>query len=259
MGALEGRKLLVIGASSGTGRATAIAFARHGAQVAFAARRADRLAEAIAEAGSGHAVAIDVLDPASIDSGVAAAADALGGLDGILYTAGMSPVAELRETDAADWERVFAVNTFGPNLVIRAALPHLSTDAVVGVVSSDSSGEPRHSLVPYASSKIALEATLQGWRTEELGGKRFLTIVLGPTLPTEFGDAFPPDRLGELFGHWQRQGFRTGLMNADDVAEQLAVTYTTMFSFPTFGVEELLLRAPEPAQALDNFGSETVE
>lgn len=255
MGSLEGRRLLVVGASSGTGRATALAFARHGARVALAARRTDRLEDIVAEAGSGLAVALDVADEQSISAGVARVVDAFGGLDGILYTAGVSPLSALRDTTADQWQRLFAVNTFGPNLVLTAALPHLGSDAVVAVVSSDSVVAPRHSLVPYAASKAALETSLDGWRTEDLGGRRFLTVVLGPTLPTEFGDSFDSDKLGEVFTHWQRQGFRTALMHADDVGEHLAVTFATMLAHPGFGVERMELRAPEPDEALEDFGS----
>ena len=246
MSELSGRKVLVIGASSGMGRATALALARRGADVVFSARRREQLDAAVAEAGRGHVVTIDVLDAADIDRAVNEAAAALGGLDGILYSAGMSPMRPMRDCDLDDWHTIFGVNTFGPNLVIRAALPHLAADGVVMAVSSDSSHEPRHSLVPYASSKAALEATMEGWRTEEIGGRRFLTVVLGPTQPTGFADNFDPEVFGAAIPHWQRQGFRTGLMAADDVGDHLATTFATMFGAPTFGVDSILLRAPEP-------------
>ena len=248
---IQGRRMLVIGASSGMGRATAVTFARSGAEVVFATRRADALHDAVAEAGSGHAVTIDVLDPDDIVRGVGEAASALGGLDGILYTAGVSPLAALTDLTLTDWQRVFGVNTFGPSLVISAALPHLSEDAVVAVVSSDSSAMPRHSLVPYGAAKRALEATLEGWRTEVLGNRRFVTIVLGPTQPTEFADEFPPEAFAALLPHWARQGFNTGIMNADDVARGITASFAAMFAAPTFGMETMLLRAPEPAQPVD--------
>ena len=249
MEALIDRKILVVGASSGLGRATAIAFQRHGADVAFSARRRDSLNAAVGEAGGGHVVAIDVLDPASIEQAVAEAVDALGGLDGILYTAGMSPMGPMSGMTQDDWQAVFSVNTFGPSLLISAALPHLSEDAVIAAVSSDSSKQPRHSLVPYAASKRALEATMNGWRTEVIGGRRFVTVVLGPTMPTEFANSFDPEAFGAAIPHWQRQGFRTGIMQADEVAQGLAACFAALFAAPTFGIESLLLRAPEPEVA----------
>ncbi|MDE0115916.1 MAG: SDR family NAD(P)-dependent oxidoreductase [bacterium] len=249
MEALSERKILVVGASSGLGRATAIALQRNGANAVFAARRREALEEAVAEAGGGHVVAIDVLDPANIEQGVGEAAKMLGGLDGIVYTAGMSPLAPMAEMAADDWQTVFGVNTYGPNLVIKAALPHLSEDAVVVAVSSNASSMPRHSLVPYAASKRALEATMDGWRTELLGNRRFVTVILGPTEPSEFAHSFTREDFEAVIPHWQRQGFRTGLMHASEVAHGLASCLAALFAAPTFGIESLLLCAPEPEVA----------
>ena len=245
--ALAARRLLVVGASSGSGRATANALVLAGADVVFAARRADRLQAAVEEAGAGHVVTMDVLDGESVSRGVSEAAELLDGtIDGIVYSSGMSPLRPLADLRVADWQQVFGVNTIGPNLVITAALPYLADDAVVAVFSSDSSLQPRHSLVAYAAAKRALEATLEGWRTELLGGRRFVAVLLGPTMPTEFGDTFDADTMGTTFVHWQRQGFRSGLMNAHDVANGLASCLAAMFAAPDFGIETMLLRAPEP-------------
>ncbi len=249
MEALVERRILVVGASSGLGRATAIECLRNGADVVFSARRRDVLEEAVAEAGGGHVVTIDVLDPSSIERGVGQAAETLGGLDGIVYTAGMSPMATMAELTMDEWQTVFGVNTFGPNMVIGTALPHLGEDAVVVAVSSDSSEQPRYSLVPYAASKRALEATMDGWRTEMLGNRRFVTVILGPTMPTEFADSFTPEAFEAAIPHWQRQGFRTGIMQADEVAHGLTTCLAALYAAPTFGIDSLLLRAPEPEVA----------
>lgn len=247
MNTLDGRCVLVIGASSGLGRASAIALARGGADVVFAARRRDALADAVSEAGRGHVVTIDVADPADITDRIAEVVQALRGpLDGVLYTAGMSPMAPMTQVTLEQWQQVFTVNTFGPSLVIGAALDHLADDAVVAVVSSDSSLQPRHSLVPYAASKRALEATLEGWRTEVPGGRRFVSVILGPTYPTEFANDFDPDLFAAAHEHWQRQGFSIGLMEADAVARGLVGMFDSLWAAPSFGIETVLLRAPAP-------------
>jgi NAD(P)-dependent dehydrogenase (short-subunit alcohol dehydrogenase family) len=252
---LEGRKILVVGASSGMGRGTAIAMAKGGADVVFAARRSDLLEEAVREAGSGHVVPIDVRDPDSIDAAVATAVEQLGSLDALLYTPGLSYVARLRAMTPQRWNDVLAVNLVGPNLTIAAALPHLSEHGVIAVVSSDSSAEPRHSLVPYGCSKAALEAAMEGWRTEEIGGRRFVTIVLGPTRPSDFSRDFDPDEFASLFPYWQRQGFRTGSLATPEVSAYLAQSFGFLFANPGFGHETLLLRAPEPADAVTDYGT----
>ena len=258
MGTLSGKRIMVVGASTGVGRASAQAFVKHGANVVFAARRAEHLNGAVTEAGGGHAVVLDVQDEESIGRGVSRAVEILGGLDSLIYTAGMSPIKRLSEADAALWNRIFAVNTFGPSLVFKAALPHLASDAVVAAMSSDSAAQPRHSLVPYAASKAALEAAMEGWRTEELGGRRFMTICIGPTQPTDFAVNFTPEEMGALIPHWARQGFRTGMQNSFDVGEMLAQVLGALFAAPTLGMEHVLLRAPEPEAAVSDFGHSTL-
>lgn len=252
---LKGKRILVVGASSGVGRACALSFVRHGAHVVLAARRRDLLDSAIVEAGGGSAVELDVMEPESIAASVDDAAAQHGGLDGVLYTAGMSPLARLSSVTSAQWNAIFAVNTFGPSLVFSAALPHLAADGILSAMSSDSSQQPRHSLVAYAASKAALEASMEGWRTEELGGRRFMSILIGPTMPTGFADDFQPEQFMEVIPHWQRQGFRTGLQNASDVAEMIAAAYSTLYAAPGLGLETLLLRAPEPPQPAVDFGA----
>lgn len=258
MTGLNGRRILVVGASTGVGRACAQKFVAHGAKVVFAARRAEQLDSAVAEAGSGHAVILDVQDETSIARGIEQTVGHLGGIDGLVYTAGMSPIKRLSEADAALWSRIFSINTFGPSLVIKAALPHLAPDAVVAAMSSDSAAQPRHSLVPYAASKAALEAAMEGWRTEEIGGRRFMTVCTGPTQPSDFAVNFTPEEMGALIPHWSRQGFRTGFQDSFDVGEMLAGVMSTLFAAPTLGMEHVLLRAPEPVVAVSDFGHSTM-
>ena len=79
---LDGKRILVVGASSGIGREVGLQLARCGARVAFAARRLERLTDAVAEAGGGAvAIACDTRDPASCEEVVATAVARLGGLD----------------------------------------------------------------------------------------------------------------------------------------------------------------------------------
>ncbi len=254
MTGLNGKRILVVGASSGVGKACGIALVRRGADVVFAARRRDLLDAAVVEAGGGAAVELDVMQPDSIAGAVDAAAALSGGLDAVLYTAGMSPLARLSAVTPEQWNAIFAVNTFGPSLVFAAALTHMAADGVLAAMSSDSSHQPRHSLVPYAASKAALEASMEGWRTEEVGGRRFMTILIGPTQPTGFADEFKPEQFMDVIPHWQRQGFRTGMQAATDVAELLCSSFAALFAAPGLGMETLLLRAPEPAMAIGDFG-----
>ena len=252
MNAVQGRKILVVGASSGLGRATAIALQRQGADVVFAARRRDVLEEAVAEAGGGHVVAIDVLDPASIEQGVAEAAGALGRLDGIVYTSGMSPMAPMAELGQDDWQAVFGVNLFGPNLLIKAALPHLSEDAVVaaGVVGLHPDAPPFAGPLRRVQTGPGSD---HGGMARRTAGQPAICDrdPRGRPCPPEFANSFTPEAFEAAIPHWQRQGFRTGIMNADEVANGLVACMDALFAAPTFGIESLLLRSPEPEVAIE--------
>ena len=85
-GELDGRRVLVVGASSGVGRATGLGAAARGARVAFAARREEALSDAVAAAGEGCvALTCDVRQPDECEQVVRQAVDKLGGLDGVVY------------------------------------------------------------------------------------------------------------------------------------------------------------------------------
>ena len=127
MGALDGRKALITGASSGIGEATAAAMAAEGAAVALAARRKDRLdalVERIDDAG-GRAVAVeaDVADEAQARPLVADATDALGGLDCLVNNAGVMLLGLVQGAETDEWRRMVEVNLLGLLYCTHAAVP----------------------------------------------------------------------------------------------------------------------------------------
>lgn len=239
---LDGRRILVVGASAGIGRAVGQAAVRDGASVVFAARRAEQLAAAIAEAGGGHGVTADVRVPGDCTRMVQETVAALGGIDVVVYATAVSPLRRLRDSDTDTWAQVLETNLVGVNEVARAALPHLSEDAVVAVLSSDSVGVPRPGLVPYAASKAALEETLRGWRVEH-PEVRWMCITVGPTIPTEFGLHFDPELVGELFADWARLGMNhSAMMETTDVANMIVGTLALVGAHPGIGCEQIVLR-----------------
>jgi NADP-dependent 3-hydroxy acid dehydrogenase YdfG len=128
MGALDGRRVVVTGASSGIGAAIVRAAADAGARVGLLARRADRLTALAGEVGGAAAVA-DVTDATAVTAAVDELADGLGGIDAVVAAAGTMHLGAMGETDPERWREVFDVNVHGLLATARAALPHLDDGA----------------------------------------------------------------------------------------------------------------------------------
>ena len=224
---LFGRRVLVIGASSGIGRATADALVKEGARVGYAARRLDRLEEAARAAGNeAFAVECDVCDEASIQAAVATAVAALGGLDALVYTPGIATFQPLAEIDADCWHRVLATNLIGPSLALRASIAHLEESRGKAVIVSSiviDDRPPRAGNAPYVVSKTGLETLVQAWQGEHRA-VGFTAIAMADTL-TEFGqnEALAQlDRMQELVQDWVQDGYMYGrTMDPESVAEQI--------------------------------------
>jgi len=245
---LEGARIIVVGASAGIGRAVAQEAARQGASVVFSARRAEQLEAAVDEVGIGTPITVDVRDPGSCVALVEQAVAELGAIDAVIYATATSPLHRLPDSTTDTWAQVIETNVVGAHEVIRAVLPHLAPNAVVAVLSSDSVGTPRVGLVPYASSKAALEELLRGWRNEQ-PQVRWTCITVGPTVPTEFGIHFDPDLMTEIFAEWSKQGHvDASIMATTEVAEVIAGTLGLLAANPSVNCDHVVLR-PSGASA----------
>jgi len=126
MALLEGRVSLVTGASRGIGRAIAAAFAAEGAHVVLAARDAAKLAQAVAEiqakGGKAEALALDVSDRASVESGFAQVVAAHGRIDHLVNNAGVTRDNLLLRLKAEEWRQVLDTNLTGAFLCTQAVL-----------------------------------------------------------------------------------------------------------------------------------------
>jgi NAD(P)-dependent dehydrogenase (short-subunit alcohol dehydrogenase family) len=92
----------------------------------------------------------------------------------------------------------------------------------------------------YTSSKAALEATIRSWRVEH-PERRFLRIVMGATMPTDFGTSFDANTLGTAFERWMAAGVAMTAMDTDEVGRHLAETLAVILAHPTIDVPELCL------------------
>ena len=167
------RRVLVVGASSGVGRAVTLALGATGARVMAAARREDRLATLCSE-GGGNVTVVggDVRREESCQQMVAATIAALGGIDAIVYAAGVSNLAGVCDTSYDEWQRIFETNVVGAGRIFANACGELSTNrGQMLLLSSVSVQRPKPGLVPYAASKAALHKMVEGLRTEHPGDR----------------------------------------------------------------------------------------
>ena len=237
---LEGARILVAGASSGIGAALVSSLLAREARVVAAARRLDRLEEVVADAADGHAVAADVTDPAPCDQLVQATVEHLGGLDAMVYAAGVGTLAPISGTDPDAWRRDHEVNVIGSNLLTARILPHLADSGIAAYIASRGVVDHHWGLASYYSSKAALDQTIHAWRIEH-PDKRFLRVQMGNTIGTEFGDHLDPDLMGQIMETWPGQGIDLGFMEVDDVAEALADVLATALAHPALDIREYQL------------------
>ena len=245
-----GLRVLVVGASSGIGHAVATSAAERGAKVAVAARRMERLTP-LADSIGGSAFELDVEDTAAIKRVVDEAAEALGGLDAVVFTSTVVPFAHIEDTDVVTWIHAFSVNAVGANNVLRAALPHLSENGVVLVASSNDVGRPRAGTAGYDASKAALDEILRAWRGEhpELS---IVRVGIGPTEGTEILRGADRDLLAVLWTSWVEHGQLPARMSAlNDVANTLVSLVTAAFANPSV-VPEVVQLAPRIKKVADS-------
>ena len=240
---MDGRRVVVVGASAGIGRAVAVRAIDAGADVTLVGRRADRLDDAIAEAGGGRALVADIADEDSCRAmGEDIAAD--GPVDLVVHAAGAAPFRLIADTSAEEWDHVLRTNVLGFQRSVQALLPALPPPAIIAVLSSETVSHPRHALGPYAASKAALEALVRQWRLEH-PGLRFSNVRVGGTQPTEFGDAFDADLFGAVFDQWMRHGlFQERFMDTAEVADVLVGVFAAALAAPSVGLDDLVLRSP---------------
>lgn len=153
---LAGRRVLVTGAASGIGLAIARLFQREGARVAALDR--DEAALAKAPLDGAAPFPCDVAEESQVRAAVAWATATLGGLDGVVNSAGIDLVRPFERMTAAEWARVIAVDLTGPMLVCQAALPALK-QAGRGTIVNIASGaalRPLEQRTAYCAAKAGL-------------------------------------------------------------------------------------------------------
>lgn len=176
-------RVIVSGASSGVGEATARLFVAEGAQVVILARRGDALRRLVDDIGpAAHPLVVDIADAGAASAAVRAAIDLMGGVDVAVNAAGIAGEAVLEEVDDDLWRRVIDTNLGGTFSVSREAGLHMRTHgggAIVNV-ASDLAHMGAAGLTPYCASKAGVVGLTRGLAIELAPEVRVNVICPGP-------------------------------------------------------------------------------
>jgi NAD(P)-dependent dehydrogenase (short-subunit alcohol dehydrogenase family) len=180
---IAGLRVLITGASSGVGLATARRFATEGAAVALLARRRDVLTALADELGdAAHGFAVDVADPDAVSVAVASACEALDGLDVVVNAAGMVVPAGLADIDPNAWRQVLDVNLSGTFYVSREAALRMRSDGggSIANIGSDLASYGMKDFVHYCAAKAGVVGLTKALAAELVPDVRVNDVCPGP-------------------------------------------------------------------------------
>jgi len=206
---IAGKVVVITGASSGLGEATARLLSAQGAAVVLGARRVDRI-EALADeltaaGGKALAVATDVTDAGQVRRLVDAAVQAYGRIDVMINNAGLMPQSLLERLKVDEWDRMIDVNLKGVLYGIAAALPHMQRQKGGQIINVSSVAG--HKVGPgsavYAATKHAVRALSEGLR-QEVKPYGIRTTVISPgavatELPNTVTDSAVAERINKMY------------------------------------------------------------
>jgi NADP-dependent 3-hydroxy acid dehydrogenase YdfG len=178
--------ILITGASSGIGEATARTLAANGHKVVIGARRTDRLEKIVAEiraaGGAAEFRRLDVADRADVSAFVAFAREKFGRVDVMFNNAGVMPVSPMNALKTEEWDRIIDINIRGVLNGIAAVLPVMESQGSGHIISTASTGA--HAVGGqfgvYCASKYAVRAIMEGLR-QEMTRIRVTTLSPGVT------------------------------------------------------------------------------
>jgi NADP-dependent 3-hydroxy acid dehydrogenase YdfG len=247
---LDGTVALVTGASSGIGEATALALSAHGATVAIAARRKDRL-DALATTirdGGGQALALeaDITSQPEAERTVETTASELGRLDILVNNAGMMLLGPIENAPLQEWDQMVDINVRGLLYCAHAAIPHLLRAAEDGPrqvsdmvnVSSVAGRAPRRGSGVYNLTKHGVGAFSESLRQELTTRHVRISLVEPGAVATELVSHNRPEiqeQSRERFRHMER-------MQPTDIADAIRYIVTRPRHM---AINEMLIRPTE--------------
>jgi NADP-dependent 3-hydroxy acid dehydrogenase YdfG len=206
---IKGKVIVITGASSGLGEATARLLSSEGASVVLGARRADRIQSLAVELTSAGGKALDVTTDVThrddVKKLVDSAVQAYGRIDVMINNAGLMPQALLERLKVDEWDRMIDVNIKGVLYGIAAALPHMQRQKAGHFINVSSVAGHRvgPGFAVYAATKHAVRALSEGLR-QEVKPYKIRTTVISPgavatELPNSVTDPDAADRIRKFY------------------------------------------------------------
>ena len=176
--------------------------------MAFAARRAELVEAAAAQAGGGAiGVVCDVRDEDSCAGVVNTTVEAFGGLDVVVYATAIDVLVRIEAADHEDWADTFSTNVAGAARIVSASLGHLkAAKGRLVLVSASSVDRPLPGMGIYVASKAALEALARAYYSEH-PDLCVSTVRVGSALGTEVTARWDKDLMMEVAGEWNDLGY----------------------------------------------------
>ncbi|WP_029330139.1 SDR family oxidoreductase [Exiguobacterium oxidotolerans] len=235
----ENKVVIITGASSGIGEATAKLLAKNGAKLVLAARREDRLKalkEEIEQLG-GQAVyqVTDVTKTEQLDQLAKLAQETYGSVDVLVNNAGLMPLSQLHKNKQDEWDTMVDVNIKGVLYGIGAVLPYMRKQKSGHIIniSSVAGHEVMPSSAVYSGTKFAVRAITEGLRKEESVDNNIRATIISPgAVDTELKDHITDEDIKQGIGNMQA-------IDADAIAR--AINYAV--SEPDdVSINEILIR-----------------
>ncbi|MEX5568990.1 SDR family oxidoreductase [Pseudomonas syringae] len=220
MSNIQGKVVLITGASSGIGEAAARLIAAKGAYVVLGARRIERLqtlaADIEAQGGSARFRALDVTDALDMQAFADFAKHAFGKIDVIINNAGVMPLSPLAALNIAEWNQMLDVNVRGVLHGIAAVLPSMQAQGHGQVINISSIGGLAVSptAAVYCATKFAVRAISDGLRQET--DKIRVTVVCPGVVESELADSISDETARDAM-----KAFRKVALEPDAIARAL--------------------------------------
>ncbi|MCK0544598.1 SDR family oxidoreductase [Pseudomonas syringae pv. aptata] len=220
MSNIQGKVVLITGASSGIGEAAARLIAAKGAHVVLGARRIERLemlaADIEAQGGSARFRALDVTDALDMQAFADFAKHAFGKIDVIINNAGVMPLSPLAALNIAEWNQMLDVNVRGVLHGIAAVLPSMQAQGHGQVINISSIGGLADSptAAVYCATKFAVRAISDGLRQET--DKIRVTVVCPGVVESELADSISDETARHAM-----KAFRKVALEPDAIARAL--------------------------------------